>query len=169
MSKPFCITFAWAVGSGKTPIATYLSYHFDLPIFNNDAILSEIHEDFWILNNAEYLSRREERLMYVLRKWNSFICDVSVDRSWGQLKELLKKYWYLSCIISLDISEELLKKFYTSKSYNKSLERLAELIRDHESFLKNYSEDVNFHITDEEFSNRLILSEKFIEKWIQNI
>lgn len=166
MNKPLCITFAWAVGSGKTPIATYLSYHFDLPIFNNDAILSEIHEDFWVMNDAEYLSRREERLLCVLEKWKSFICDVSVDRNWEKFKGLLDQYGYQSCIISLDISEERLRNFYASKGYDKSLERIAVLIQEHENFLKNYSKDINFHITDALFPERLKLTEKFVEEWI---
>ncbi len=39
------ILFAGAVGSGKTPISNYLSYKLNLPIYNNDAIRSEVIED----------------------------------------------------------------------------------------------------------------------------
>ena len=43
--QKICITFAGCVGSSKTPISNYLSTKLNLPIFNNDAIRSEIIEN----------------------------------------------------------------------------------------------------------------------------
>jgi len=41
----FCLTFAGAAGSSKTPISNYLSTKLLLPVFNNDAIRTEVIED----------------------------------------------------------------------------------------------------------------------------
>ncbi len=84
------------------------------------------------------------------------------------MKKLLDQYGYTPCIISLDITEESLRKFYESKSYTKSLERIGSLIQDHENFLKSYSEDADFHITDAEYPERMRLTEEFVEKWIRD-
>lgn len=40
--KKFCVTFAGAVGSSKTPVTHYLSCAFCLPILSNDAIRTEV-------------------------------------------------------------------------------------------------------------------------------
>lgn len=61
-NKKICITFAGAVGSSKTPISNYLSTKLNLPIFNNDAIRSEVIEDLGIFDSEEHLKRRNARL-----------------------------------------------------------------------------------------------------------
>lgn len=165
-SKKFCITFAGAVGSSKTPISNYLSTKLNLPIFNNDAIRSEVIEDFGFFNNEEYLKRRNSRLGEILIAGNSFICDVSVDREWEGFKEKLIAFNYDFFIISLDLSKELLIKLYQAKNYLESLERIDELIEAHNKFLNEYSVDVNLHITDAEFLNRMQFSYDEIKKYL---
>jgi hypothetical protein len=80
----------------------------------------------------------------------------------------LDKYGYEPCIISLDISEEYLRKFYESKSCNEPIGGIVKFIQDHENFLKNYPEDVDFHITDAEYPERMRLTEEFIAQWIRD-
>ena len=66
--RPICISFAAPVGTSKTPIATYLSWNTGLPIFSNDAIRSEVHQDTSSgnLDQEIYLERRDERLTKVI-------------------------------------------------------------------------------------------------------
>lgn len=166
MKKPICITFSGCVGSSKTPIAVYLSYNLNLPVFNNDALRSEILEDFGKFEEEEYILRRNERCLSILESGKSFIFDVSIDREREKLKLWLDKYDYDTFIISLDLSEELLTKLYKAKNYSESLKRLPELIKDHELFLKKHSKIVNLHITDELFLERLEISKKAVNKII---
>ncbi len=153
-----CITFAGAVGSSKTPIANYLSYKLNLPIFNNDAIRTEVIEDFSIFNKDEYLNRRNARGKEIIGNGKSFIYDASVDREWKQLKEWLDEANYKYFIISLDLSPDFLKKLYAAKQYNESLERIDQIISDHENFIKNHSDKIALHIDDSTFYDRLEMS-----------
>lgn len=167
-NKRICITFAGAVGSSKTPISNYLSWKLNLPIFNNDAIRSEIIEDFGIFDNEEHIKRRNSRLEEVINNGKSFICDVSVDREWWEFKEKLIYFNYNVFIISLDLSKELLTKLYLSKKYFKSLERIDELIWDHDNFLNKYSNDINLHITDQNFINRIHTSYNEVREYLEH-
>ncbi|NVP18171.1 hypothetical protein HUU51_05640 [Candidatus Gracilibacteria bacterium] len=166
-NKKICITFAGAVGSSKTPISNYLSSKLNLPIFNNDAIRSEVIEDLGVFDNEEHLKRRNSRLEEIINKGNSFICDVSVDREWEKFKEKLISSNYSFFIISLDLSKKLLIKLYQAKNYLESLERIDELIQDHDNFLNKYSEDVNLHITDKDFVNRIEISYSEVRKYLE--
>jgi hypothetical protein len=84
-----CITFAWPVGCSKTPISNYLSTKLNLPVFNNDAIRSEVIEDLWFFNNKEHIKRRDLRLNEIMELGVSFICDLSIDRKWDLFKKQL--------------------------------------------------------------------------------
>ena len=164
--QKICITFAGCVGSSKTPISNYLSTKLNLPIFNNDAIRSEIIENKGFLNIEEHKKIRDRRLKEVLDSWISFIADISIDREWIGFKEQLSKYTYKYFIISLDLSKELLIKLYQAKGYDESLKRLDTLLQDHEKFLERFSDDVEFSISDDQFLNRLELSLKNVDDWI---
>lgn len=164
--QKICITFAGCVGSSKTPISNYLSTKLNLPIFNNDAIRSEIIENKWFLDFEEHRKVRDRRLKEVLDSWISFIADISIDREWAGFKEQLSKYTYKYFIISLDLSKELLIKLYQAKGYDESLKRLDTLLQDHEKFLERFSDDVEFSISDDQFLNRLELSLKNVDDWI---
>ncbi len=164
-----CITFAGCIGSSKTPISNYLSTKLNLPIFNNDAILSEIIENKWFLDVEEHKKIRDRRLKEVLDSWISFIADISIDREWIGFKEQLSKYTYKYFIISLDLSKELLIKLYQAKGYDESLKRLDTLLQDHEKFLERFSDDVGFSISDDQFLNRLELSLKNVDDWIKGL
>lgn len=61
MNQGYCILFAGAIGSGKSPIANYLSYKFNLPVFNNDIIRTEVKEDLLRMDEEEYERRRSQR------------------------------------------------------------------------------------------------------------
>lgn len=167
--QKICITFAGCVGSSKTPISNYLSTKLNLPIFNNDAILSEIIENKGFWDIEEHRKIRDRRLKEVLDSWISFIADISIDREWIGFKEHLSKYTYKYFIISLDLSKELLIKLYQAKGYDESLKRLDTLLQDHEKFLERFSDDVGFSISDDQFLNRLELSLKNVDDWIKGL
>jgi adenylylsulfate kinase-like enzyme len=67
MKKKVCIIFAGAVGSSKTPISNYLSIKLNLPIFNNDAIRSEVIEDLGFFDSNEHIKRRNSRLEEIIK------------------------------------------------------------------------------------------------------
>jgi hypothetical protein len=57
-------------------------------------------------------------------------------------------------------------KLYQAKGYDESLKRLDTLLQDHEKFLERFSDDVEFSISDDQFLNRLELSLKNVDDWI---
>jgi hypothetical protein len=164
--KKILVTFAGAVGSSKTPIAFYLSYRFNFPIFNTDAIRSEVIEDLLIFDKEEFELRRDKRLKELIDKGRSFILDTSIDRKWTNLRESILKEGYQIFIISIDISRDLLINLYKVKGYEESLERVDDLYNDHEEFLRNFSKDVSLHITDRDFKERLPLSEVKLKEFL---
>ncbi len=167
MSSKFCITFAGAVGSSKTPIANYLSSRLLLPIHNNDAIRTEVVEDLGVFDQAEYLERRNDRLVFFLDQGWPFILDASMDRDWAQAKEVLQEKGYDHFVISLDLSKDFLAMLYERKNYHESRERLDQLVADHEAFLEAYKTDVNLHIKDADFPERLEKSYLAAQEWIE--
>lgn len=163
-----CITFAGCIGSSKTPISNYLSTNLNFPVFNNDAILSEIIENKWFLDVEEHKKIRDRRLKEVLDSWISFIADISIDREWASFKEKLSEYAYKYFIISLDLSKDLLIKLYKAKGYGESLQRLDTNFQDHEIFLEKFSDDVGIHIWDDQFWERLEIALKNINNWMKS-
>lgn len=166
MRKKFIITFAGAVGSSKTPIAYYISWRLGIPIFNNDAIRTEVIEDVGLFNQQEYEKRRDERLNKIAEEGTSLIYDASIDREWTKWKKDVESLKYETFIISMDLSRDFLTSLYNRKKYTDSLEKIDDLISDHNSFLKDFSGDVNLHISDEEFMNRLELSYTKVKEWL---
>ena len=167
--RKICITFAGVVGSSKTPIATYLSGMLDLAIHNNDAIRTEVLEDYGSFVEEQYLKRRDARINAILEKQTSFILDASVDRQWPQLKELLGKQGFNWFIISMDLSKDLLVRLYETKGYTESRQRLDQLYADHEAFLRNYEADIGIHIVDQDFMDRLDISYRKTSEWLRGI
>lgn len=165
-NKQFCLTFAGAVGSSKTPIANHLSYTFDLPIFEHDSIRKEVTEDLLEFNQEEFIKRREERAKKIVESGISFIFDASVDRLWDTFSKRLSDHGYNWFIISMDLSKEFLTKLYKVKGYYESLKELDRLFKEHEDFLANHAQDINVHITDENFSDRLKICENEFKKWL---
>jgi hypothetical protein len=166
MENKFLITFAGAVGSSKTPIAHYLSWKLNLPIFSNDAIRTEVTEDLGLSNDTEYIKRRDNRLKEMAKSGLSFIYDASVDREWVNLKPEIENYDYRVFIISLDLSEELLMSLYKVKGYHETLAKIENFIFDHGNFLKQYSDAVGLHLSDNEFGDRLEISYQKVKNWI---
>lgn len=85
----YIVTFAGSPGSSKTPIATYLSGKFGLPIFNNDSIRTEVTEDLLKFNEEEFRQRSLKRLNDLFNQGDSFILDASIDREWKNYQECL--------------------------------------------------------------------------------
>lgn len=166
MNKKVIITFAGMIGSSKSPIAHYLSCMFGLPIFNVDAIRSEVTEDYLEFNLEEFCHRREERLKDMAEKNESFILDASIDRNWQDYKETIGDLGYKVFIISIDLSKEFITRLYQAKGYDESLKRIDTLYDQHEEFLKNFGQDVSLHIGDAEFHERLMLSENKFREWL---
>lgn len=167
MSSKFCITFAGAVGSSKTPIANYLSGRLLLPIHNNDAIRTEVVEDLGTFDQAVYLERRNDRLIFLLDQGWPFILDASVDREWTQAKELFQEKGYDHFVISLDLSKAFLATLYERKNYHESRQRLDQLVADHDAFLATSGADVNLSLTDADFPERLEKSYLAAQEWIE--
>lgn len=164
-----CITFAGAIGSSKTPITNFLSTKLNLPVFNNDAIRSEVSEDLGIFDSNEHLKRRNERLKEIIENGVSFICDLSVDREWKEFRKQLTLNKYQYFIISLDLSKDFLTRLYKSKDYLESLKIIDKVINDHAIFLNDYKKDVGLHITDSDFKSRCNISYQETMKWIKKI
>ncbi len=167
--KHICITFAGVVWSSKTPITNYISTKLNLPVFNNDAIRSEVIEDCGTLDIKDHRNRRNSRLEEIIKSKQSFICDLSVDREWKEFKELLVSNGYQYFVISLDLTKDLLIQLYQAKWYSESLERINQLIKEHNLFLKEYSDDININISDKDFLNRCQISYRNTSQWIENI
>lgn len=168
MKRKYCITFAGAIGSSKTPISHFLSCRLNLPILDNDAIRSEVTEDRGAFDEQEYQKRRDERIKEVIESGQSFIYSASVDRSGSRLKKVLDETGYRCFIISMDLSREFLLKLYRAKDYHQSLAILDESRADHEAFLEGYGKEVGLHITDKDFYDRLELSYSAVKSWIKN-
>ncbi|HUT22184.1 MAG TPA: hypothetical protein VMX18_02105 [Candidatus Bipolaricaulota bacterium] len=167
--KKFCISFAGAVGSSKTPISNYLSIKLNLPVYNNDAVRSEVTEDLGHFDSKEHIKRRDARLKEIVKSGISFICDASIDREWKNYKKLLTDNGYRWFIISLDLSKDFLSKLYEAKGYDESFTRLGQLIDDHEAFLNEYSADVNLRVSDEKFPKRMNMCYDKINEWLNKL
>lgn len=168
MIKKYCILFAGMVGSSKTPIAHFLSCNLGLPIFDNDAIRTEVVEDFmdFDVNDDQYLARRDKRMHELVMSGYSFISSSGIDRSWRTIKPVLVENDYEIFIISIDLSRTFIEKLYIAKGYADSLERIELLYQEHEEFLKYFTKDVSLQIRDEKFPDRLELSLKKVQNWI---
>jgi hypothetical protein len=162
-----CLTFAGVVGSSKTPIANFLSPKLNLPVFNNDALRSEVTEDLGHFDPDEHRRRRELRLKEILASGASFICDASVDREWPEFRKSLTANGYEWFIISLNLGKELITKLYQAKGYTESQLRIDELINDHNIFLEKYSGDIGLHLDDADFPKRLQICYDKIVGWLK--
>lgn len=157
-----CILFAGPIGSGKSPIANYLSYKLNLPVFNNDLLRTEVREDLLRFDADEYVRRRTERLKEILDSGISFIYDASCDRRWATEKDVLIKHGYEARIISLDFSKGKLLEIWRAKDYTE-FDALDRTFEDHQLFLRKFKNDVTVHLSDENFLTRLEDSFKAIK------
>lgn len=164
----YIVTFAGPPGSSKTPIANYLSEKFNLPIFNNDSIRTEVTEDLFKFNEEEFRKRSFSRLTSLFKEGNSFILDLSIDREWKNYQNELIKSNYKIFTISMDLSREFLVKLYQAKNYTESLKNIDKFILDHQQYLSLYSSMPNLSINDKNFLDRLILSEQSLTSWLKN-
>lgn len=162
----YIVAFAGVVGSSKTPISNYLSGVFGLPVFNADAVRSEVIEDRLSYDIPEVEKRFVERLTDILKKGESFILDASIDRKFGEYKHKLDEGGYELFLINMDLSRDFLVKLYKVKGYNESLERLDQLLADHENFLREFGGQANIRIDDEKFLSRLKLVEGALREWL---
>lgn len=154
MNQRYCILFAGAIGSGKSPIANYLSYKLNLPVFNNDIIRTEVKEDLLRMDEEEYERRRSQRAKEILEKGDSFIYDASIDRKWEKYKQALLDSGFNPIIVSLDFTKEKLIEIWKAKGYTE-FNALDRTIEDHKLFLENHRIEVSVHLTDEVFLSRL--------------
>lgn len=166
--KVFWVTFAGPVGSGKTPIANYLSYNFSLPIINNDAIRTEVMEDLGRFEINEYERRRDLRLNEAIKLNKPLIYDASIDRNWETRGKEVKNLPIDFFIISLDISRELLIRIYQAKKYSLNYELIDNYLDDHQKFLEINRGIVNVHITDENFKDRLEICRDALDLWLSS-
>lgn len=176
MSKPFQILFAGAGGCGKSPVANYLSWKFNLPRMENDALRNEVKEDMLddISNPAvfaEYKKRLKERYDELSRLGWSFIDDCSIDRTWFTRDE-----WFDSrrtpLIISFDLSREFILRSYEAKHYTDTpamAKHLGRWVEDHNNFLSTFTEQVDVRITEKNFKDRIQICENAARTFIEKI
>jgi predicted kinase len=164
----FAILFAGVPGSSKSPIATYLSWNLNLPIFNNDVLRSEYKEDNGTFDVAAYENLRDDRLDELAAKGVSFIYDASVDRQAARIAQWLDDNGYESFVISLDLDKDFIESLYDAKEYAQ-LDLLDEWYEHHEAFLKEYPEVPDVHITSKEFPKRLQISLDAAAVWIESL
>ncbi len=169
MKTAFCVTFAGAIGSSKTPIAHYLSCRFNLPILSNDVVRMEVREDVGNLDDKEYERRRDARLKEMAKRGVPFIYDASIDRKWRLLKEKLGEFGYTWFVVSMDLSKNFLATLYKSQGlccYRYRVGELDRLIKEHEDFLAHCGNEVAVSISDETFKDRLVLVGEALEQWL---
>lgn len=166
MPKPFCITFAAPVGASKTPIATYLSWNLGLPIWNNDAIRSEIAEDTGSCTQEELLRRCNARIPKLLASRRSFIGDVSVNQIWSTYASWFEQAGYDVYIIAIDLTRDHLERMYLAKGYHDSLQRLDQLMETHNRFMEAYGKLCALRITEKEFPDRLEFVLTHVQQWL---
>jgi len=164
------ITYAWAIWCWKTTITNFISTKIWLPTFNNDAIRSEVATDFSRLDETEAQKRIKERLDDIVQKGISFIYDASVDRKRKSLlKEILIKNNYKYFIISIDLNKETLLKSYRSTSNFEALKKIDKVYEDHQNFLKECSSDINLHINEDNYKERLDIVYKAVSQRMKEI
>ena len=166
--KKFFISYAGAIWCGKSPITNYISTKLWLPVFDTDAIRSEVVEDLMKFDEIEINKRIKERLNSVIEDWKSFIYDASIDRTRWILKEILIKNNYNFFIISIDLDKDTLLSFYKAKSYSESIKMIDKVYEDHQKFLKDFWEDIDMHIDIKTYKNRLKNVYRAVNKWIQS-
>ena len=166
--KKFFISYAGAIWCGKSPITNYVSTKLWLPVFDTDAIRSEVVEDLMKFDEIEINKRIKERLNSVIEDWKSFIYDASIDRTRWVLKEILIKNNYKFFIISIDLDRDTLLSFYKAKSYSESIKMIDKVYEDHQKFLKDFWEDIDMHIDIKTYKNRLKNVYRAVNKWIQS-
>ena len=76
----------------------------------------------------------------------------------------------------MDLSRGLLvkiheakKKLYGTSGNEKYVEQIDKYLEDHKNFLREYENDVNLHILDDDFKNRFEICHKEVLKWIENL
>ena len=165
MRTKYCITFAGAAGSSKTPIAHYLSWNLGLPVHNNDAVRTEVSEDLLKFDQEEYLSRRDARNAKIRELGRPFIYDASVDREWERMVPFWTEHGYEIFVISLGLSRELLGQIYKAKRYREA--ELERFVADHSAFLDSHGPSIGVHISDADFPRRLEISLEAVTLWLE--
>jgi len=163
------VCYAWAIWSWKTPITNYISTKLWLPVFDTDAIRSEVREDLLVWDEDEVKNRANNRLNSIIKEWKAFIFDVSVDRTWWNLKEILLENHYNYFVISIDLDKKTLSSFYNAKWYDESMQRIDKVYEDHEKFLKDFPDDINIHINETNYQNRLENVYKVVNQRIKKL
>jgi len=166
------ITFAGVPGSSKSPIINHLSPTFDLPVFSNDQLRFEIREDLHIdaitIPKALKLYKTKVKQIRndILSSGKSVILDGSVDRKWPELKAELVENGYTWFLISNDYSVEFMTNLYVSTGRLWAVEELDAYDKQHKAFLAKYSSDVNLHLADEDFIDRVRICKEAISKFM---
>ena len=135
-----------------------------MPVFNTDAIRSEVKEDSGRFDIPEFDRRRAERFAEMLGRLRPFIYDASVDRLWPEMSQQLQVAGYDVFVVSLDLSPDFLRRLYEAKGYDLAV--VDKYHADHQAFLETYSEVVSLHINDADFPHRLELAAVAIEHWL---
>jgi len=164
MSKPKAILFACPMWSSKFAIVHHIGWNLNIPIFSRDAIRNEVKEDLGKWDAEEFERRAEPRFQKLLDSKKDFILDASIDRKYDEYMDMLEGYD--TFLISIDISKDHLEMMVNAKEYTTGVgDRLDKNYQDHVDFLENHSDDVNLHVTNENFKDRLDIALEAVRNW----
>jgi hypothetical protein len=177
MKQPFIITFAGVPGTSKSSIAHYLSITFQLPIISTDEIRFEVREDWrldTIVGNTkaqeEFSKRMTLRTQKLLASKHPFIFDGSQDRHWATRKQQFTDAGYRWFLIDMELSKDFLVDLFEATGRTDfAREHLDNYLKQHQDFMQQHAADINLRITDETFPNRLQLSAKALQKFIDSL
>jgi hypothetical protein len=172
MSKPYAVVFSGVPGSSKSIVAEALSYKFSLPIFSTDNLRFEIQED--LLSRSinredcaeEYKRRYASRIAEILSSNRPFIRDGSVDRTWPDVKSRLQAANYDWFMVGMELSRDFMESLYMATGRPIAAQQLPVYIAQHNTFMADYSSDVDIMVTDETFHVRREIAVAGLERYL---
>jgi cytidylate kinase len=167
MKHPACVSFVGPAGSGKTPVASFLSWNLGIGLFNADSIRSSVRENYLIesIDPPEYITERDNQIKSLLRAKKNVILDASLDRTWVKTKEDFAANSYTIFLISFDISDELLRRIFKAKGYTAD-NLIPKWQKEHNEFLDQFGSAINLSIHDENYSARNELALSRVSSWL---
>lgn len=175
MKQPYVVTFAGVPGTSKSIISQHLSCILNIPSFANDRVRDEVKEEFLVadINEphalAEYEKRAAKRRADLFSSGRSFILDSSVDRKWQEIKHQVQEAGYAYFLINMELSREFMENLYSKTSRLKALEQLPNYMKQHQDFMKQFSQDISVTITDTIFNQRLNVSQKSLQEFLKKL
>lgn len=166
--KPLIVFMAGSAASGKSEMAYRLSETFGLPIFSTDSIRidTKVEKDVVDINEVveAFNAERDRRAKAIISKSQSFVYDGSADRRWADMKRQVEEAGYDWLLVSFDLSPELINKHRKMFDRVENDAMYEKWSADHQKFLDDFSNDVQLHITDDNYADRYKLASELVQK-----